>query len=131
MSATQAEELVRRNESTYKRVYEGDLRAQLEATAWGKYCALDIESGGYLVAETREAALEEFRSRFPNGFPLSHTDWPAAAPGLMATIAGRLDSRRMPIVDLQILGARARITVLSDTRLEIDFPQGDVRISRD
>lgn len=66
---TQAEELVRKADAAYKRVYEGDLRARLEATAWGKYFALDIESGGYLVAETREAALEEFRSRFPNGFP--------------------------------------------------------------
>jgi hypothetical protein len=69
MNLTEAQDLVRRAEATYKRVYEGDLRAHLEATAWGKYFALDIESGGYLVDETEEAALAEFQTRFPAGFP--------------------------------------------------------------
>lgn len=51
-------ELVRRGEETYKRVYEGELRAHLEATALGKYCVLDIETGEHLIADT----AEEFRS---------------------------------------------------------------------
>jgi len=58
-------ELVDRGELAYQRVYEGELRAELEKTALGKYVAINIETGEYLVAETRGTALDEFHRRFP------------------------------------------------------------------
>jgi hypothetical protein len=62
-------ELVRRGEETYKRIYEGDLRAHLEATELGKYCVLDIETGEHLIADTAEEALAQFSARFAGAFP--------------------------------------------------------------
>ncbi len=61
--------MIRRGEATYKRVYEGELRAQLEATAFGQHCALNIDTGEYVLATTAEGALQRFRARFAEGFP--------------------------------------------------------------
>ena len=59
-------ELLERAEGTYHRVYDDRLREELERTAWGKYLIIDIETGEYLVADTREDAVDQFDARFPN-----------------------------------------------------------------
>ena len=58
-------ELIQRGELAYQRVYEGKLKAELERTAWGKYVAINIDTGEHLVAETRREARAQFRARFP------------------------------------------------------------------
>ncbi len=58
-------ELIRRGQLAYQRVYGGKLRADLEKTVLGKYLAINIETGEYLVAENRGQALGEFHRRFP------------------------------------------------------------------
>lgn len=57
--------LIQRGEAAYQRFYVGNLKDTLERTAWGKYVAIDIESGAYLVADTEEEVMAQFRRRLP------------------------------------------------------------------
>lgn len=57
--------LVERGEAAYQRFYVGQLQDTLERTSWGKYVAIDIESGAYLVADTEEEVMTQFRRLFP------------------------------------------------------------------
>jgi len=41
--------LVERAEAAYQRFYEGVLRETLERTAWGKYVAIHLDTGDYMV----------------------------------------------------------------------------------
>jgi hypothetical protein len=43
----------------------------LERTAWGKYVAIHTETGAYVVADTEEDVMEQFRAQFPGVF--AHT----------------------------------------------------------
>lgn len=58
-------ELVERAELAHQRFYVGELKNRLEQTAWGKYVAIHIDTGEYLVADSQDEALAEFHARFP------------------------------------------------------------------
>ena len=58
-------DLVERAELAHQRFYVGELKHRLEQTSWGKYVAIHIDTGEYLVADTKEEALDEFHARFP------------------------------------------------------------------
>lgn len=57
--------LVERGEAAYQRFYVGPLRETLERDSWGKYVAINIENGAYLVADTEGQVMTQFRARFP------------------------------------------------------------------
>ena len=46
-------------------IYERDIRPQVEKTYHGKIVAIDVDSGGYAVADTVVAASERLRSQHP------------------------------------------------------------------
>lgn len=58
-------ELIQRAEGVYRRVYEGPLKEQLEKTSRGKFLILNVDTGEYLLADTRADALRQFRTQFP------------------------------------------------------------------
>jgi hypothetical protein len=56
-----AEETARRGDE----LYEGEIRARVEAGNHGKVMAIDIETGAYAVADTAVAAAHSVRSQHP------------------------------------------------------------------
>ena len=50
-------ELIQRGEQAYRRVYRGALKEHLEKTARGKFLILNVDTGEYLLADTRVEAL--------------------------------------------------------------------------
>ncbi|HAM55482.1 MAG TPA: hypothetical protein DD417_14555 [Elusimicrobia bacterium] len=58
-------ELIERAEETYRGVYQGALKDELERTAWGKFLIINVDTGEHLLADTRAEALRQFRARFP------------------------------------------------------------------
>ncbi len=59
------QELIQRGEEAYRTVYQGALKEYLEKTARGKFLILNVDTGEYLLADTRVEALRRFRTRFP------------------------------------------------------------------
>ncbi len=66
MSAQQprysAEETARRGDE----IYERTIRAQVEATHYGKVVAIDIETGAYTVDDNALAAARRLRAQHPD-----------------------------------------------------------------
>jgi hypothetical protein len=66
MSAQQprysAEETARRGDE----IYERTIRAQVEATHYGKVVAIDIETGAYAIDDTALAAARRLRTQHPD-----------------------------------------------------------------
>ena len=60
------QELIRRGEEVYRTVYQGALKERLEKTAWGKFLILNIDTGEFLLADTRAEALRQFHAKFPH-----------------------------------------------------------------
>ena len=56
--------LIERGEAAYERFYVGTLKDTLERTSRGKYIAINIDSGEYLLANTDEEVMTQFRTRF-------------------------------------------------------------------
>ena len=47
-------------------IYERDIRPQVEETHYGKIVAIDVNSGGYAIADTVIAAAEHLRKQCPD-----------------------------------------------------------------
>ena len=60
---------VEKAEASYERFYKGRLQETLERTAWGKYFAMHMDTGEYLLADTDEEVMTKFRARFPDAIP--------------------------------------------------------------
>lgn len=61
--------LVERAEAAYQRFYEGQLRENLERTAWGKYVAIHLDTGEHVIADTEEQVMTAFHHQFPGAVP--------------------------------------------------------------
>ncbi len=46
-------------------IYDRDIRSKVEADHHGKYVAIDVDSGGWAVADTALAAADALRERHP------------------------------------------------------------------
>ncbi len=57
--------LIERAEAAYQRFYVGQLKETLERTAWGKFVAINIGSGAYVIADTEEEVMQQFHRQFP------------------------------------------------------------------
>ena len=49
-----------------KEIYERDIRPRLRETHHGEYVAIDVDSGSYVVADTRLAAAERLLAQHPD-----------------------------------------------------------------
>lgn len=47
-------------------IYEHTIRAQVEATSYGKVVAIDIETGAYAIGDTALAAVRLLRAQSPD-----------------------------------------------------------------
>lgn len=63
--APELRDLFERVETAYQRYYVRQLRDRLEQTAFGKYMAFHVDSGEYVVADSQDEVLAQFRARFP------------------------------------------------------------------
>ena len=61
---------VEKAEAAYERFYKGRLQQTLERTAWGKYFAMHMDSGEYVLADTDEEAMRQFTAQSPGAIPL-------------------------------------------------------------
>ena len=48
-----------------KEIYERDMLPQVEADHFGEYVAIDVETGGWAVADTTRVAVERLRYARP------------------------------------------------------------------
>ena len=48
-----------------KRIYAEQLKAGLEADHWGRFVAIEPESGDYFLADTLDGAVRAARTRHP------------------------------------------------------------------
>ncbi len=55
-----------------KRIYQEQLRAQLEPARNGEFVAIDVESGDYELGKSSLAASGELRKRRPGAIPYLH-----------------------------------------------------------
>ena len=58
--------LVRRRVHLGKEIYERDILPQIEADHFGEYVAIDVETGGWAVADTTRVAVERLRAQHPD-----------------------------------------------------------------
>ena len=49
-----------------KEIYQRDILPQVEADHVGEYVAIDVETGGWAVADTTRAAVERLREQYPD-----------------------------------------------------------------
>jgi hypothetical protein len=73
------------------RLYEAQLRAELESSAMGQIVAIHPDSGEYVVASREEAAVSELRARCPEGLLFVRRIGPATPSDvrLAARLAGQ------------------------------------------
>ena len=51
-------------------IYEG-LKNEIEPAKNGKFIAIEVDSGTYFIAETREEAVNEIKKLYPDKIPLT------------------------------------------------------------
>ena len=51
-----------------KKIYERDILPKMEDGPYGKYVAIDVETGDWTIADTDGEALEHLRTRRPGAF---------------------------------------------------------------
>lgn len=61
---------VEKAEAAYERFYKDRLQETLERTAFGKYVAMHMDTGEYVLADTDEEAMHQFKARSPEAIPL-------------------------------------------------------------
>ena len=49
-----------------KEIYERDILPQVETEHFGEYVAIDVETGGWAVADTTRVAVERLRVQYPD-----------------------------------------------------------------
>ena len=49
-----------------KEIYTQSILPQVEAEHFGEYVAIDVETGGWAIADTTRAAVEHLRARHPD-----------------------------------------------------------------
>ena len=49
-----------------KAIYERDIRPQVEADHFGKYVAIDVETGDWAIADSTRTAVERLRAQRPD-----------------------------------------------------------------
>jgi len=54
------------------RIYERDIRAQVEPENDGRFIAIDVPSGDYEIADEMLESIDCLRSRHPNTVPYIH-----------------------------------------------------------
>lgn len=62
-------DFIERAEAAYQQFYVGQLQETLERTAWGKYLAIHMDTGQYVLADTDDEVMTRFRARFPDAIP--------------------------------------------------------------